>query len=885
MRAGYANPWRRCATFVRTGTLSLLVGAGVVACTSGEGDGAGPGGGQSPDPVVLDFPIAYVKRPVPTGAALAPDARELLDFEPGADLWIRDRASPSAAERNVTGPVTLGLGDVRDVEPSYDGTKVVFALHEPGIEGAPPEEQPTWDIWEYDLGAQELRRLIPSDTTAREGDDVAPHYLPDGRVVFSSTRQRQSKAILLDEGKPQFAALDENGNEPGFVLHVMNADGSDVHQISFNQSHDLDPAVLPDGRIVFSRWDAAPGHDEISLYAMRPDGTDLELLYGVRSHATGTDGSDVQFLDPRPMSDGNVLVRAQPFEAPDLGGQLLAIDTTNYVEIAQPTLPNAGALAGPAQLAATVNEVRTIEGPSPGGRYNSAYPLQDGTGRLLLTWTQCRLLEQSSSSSTARIVPCTDDALATGTAASAPPLYGIWIYDPAQETQLPVSSPVEGRLVTDVVALQPRALPPVLLDRVAGVDFDAELAEQGVGLLDIRSVYDIAGVDTAPGGLVPLRDPALTLAAQRPARFVRLEKPVSIPDDEVREFDGSAFGVTSAFGMREILGYAPVEPDGSVRIKVPADVAFAITVLDADGRRIGARHDNWLQVRAGQELECNGCHVATRDDSHGRSNLFASANPGAPGTGTPFPHTDPALFADLGETMAQVRSRVSCQTDCAALLPSTAVVFEDVWTDPATAGRAADASFEYSYLDLDTPAPTSTDCVTTWRAGCRITIHYEQHLHPLWSKPRVTLAMDGSVLQDDTCTRCHTARAADGTTQLPAGQLELTDGPSADEPDHFHAYRELLATDAEQEVVDGVLQDRLVQVGTDPVTGAPQFVTVPVAPSLAAGSAAASVTFFSLFAPGGSHAGRLTPAELKLVSEWVDIGAQYFNDPFAAPVP
>jgi hypothetical protein len=44
------------------------------------------------------------------------------------------------------------------------------------------------------------------------------------------------------------------------------------------------------------------------------------------------------------------------------------------------------------------------------------------------------------------------------------------------------------------------------------------------------------------------------------------------------------------------------------------------------------------------------------------------------------------------------------------------------------------------------------------------------------------------------------------------------------------------------------------------------------------------VAFFTKFAPGGSHAGRLTPAELRLVSEWLDIGAQYFNDPFAVPV-
>ena len=432
----------------------LLAATALVACTSSDGgSGANPGGDQSPDPVVLDFPIAYVKRPVPTGDALTLDVRELLPFQPGADLYLRDRASPSAAERNLTAAITMGLGDVRDVEPSYDGRKLVFALREPNIVGAAPDEQPTWDIWEYDLDTQLLRRVFTSDTAAREGDDVAPHYLPDGRIVFSSTRQRQSKAILLDEGKPQFAAQDENDDEHAFVLHVMNADGSGIRQVSFNQSHDLDPAVLPDGRVVFSRWDNAPNHDEISLYTMRPDGGELQLLYGTRSHATGTDGEDVQFLDPRPMANGKLLVRVQPFEAPDLGSQLLEVDTANFVEITQPTLPNRGVLTGPAQVAATTNDVRTVEGPSPGGRYNAAFPLQDGTGRILLTWTQCRLLETATGSTTPQIVPCTTDRLAAGATATAAPLYGVWIYDPSQQTQLPVSSPVEGTMFTDVVAL------------------------------------------------------------------------------------------------------------------------------------------------------------------------------------------------------------------------------------------------------------------------------------------------------------------------------------------------------------------------------------------------------------------------------------------------
>jgi Tol biopolymer transport system component len=107
----------------------------------------------------------------------------------GADLFVRDNASPSAIERNVTGEITQGAGDVRDVEPSFDGTKIVFALHEPLIEGADPEDQPTWNIWEYDAETQVLRRVIPSDLVAEEGDDIMPHYLPDGA---SCSRRRAS---------------------------------------------------------------------------------------------------------------------------------------------------------------------------------------------------------------------------------------------------------------------------------------------------------------------------------------------------------------------------------------------------------------------------------------------------------------------------------------------------------------------------------------------------------------------------------------------------------------------------------------------------------------------------------------------------------------------
>jgi hypothetical protein len=63
----------------------------------------------------------------------------------------------------------------------------------------------------------------------------------------------------------------------------------------------------------------------------------------------------------------------------------------------------------------------------------------------------------------------------------------------------------------------------------------------------------------------------------------------------------------------------------------------------------------------------------------------------------------------------------------------------------------------------------------------------------------------------------------------------------------------------------------------------PVLVGVTTSAPASAGGALASPRFFAPFNPGGTHAGWLTPAELKLISEWLDIGAQYYNDPFAVP--
>jgi hypothetical protein len=496
----------------------------------------------------------------------------------------------------------------------------------------------------------------------------------------------------------------------------------------------------------------------------------------------------------------------------------------------------------------------------------------------------CRLVEDPAAAVPV-IVPCTADNLAIPAAVPADPLYGIWMYDPIDQTQLPVVIGEEGVLIGEVVAAQPRPNPQAILDPVPGIDFDPDLITENVGILNIRSVYDVDGIDIAAPNIASLADPANATADQRPRRFLRIEKPVSIPDEDIVDLDATDFGPNILQGMREIIGYAPIEPDGSVRVKVPANVALAVSVLDVDGRRVTARHQSWLQLVPGQELRCNGCHAPSGDLSHGRSDTFDSAYGGATGDGIAFTNTLASLSPNFQETMAETRTRISCQTDCAALEPSLDVVYEDFWTDPATAGRAPDAPFSYAYAAITTlPELPVTDpaCLTNWTATCRSVINYETHIHPLWSANREVLdPNDGvTVIADYTCTQggCHIPLDAIDQPAIPADQLDLSDVRPRQVVDHAIAYRELLFADNAETVVNGALAD--IDNGPD-ANGNP--IPVNVSAPMSAAGANASDRFFSEFEAGGTHVGRLSLDELRLISEWLDIGAQYYNNPFDVP--
>lgn len=838
------------------------------------------------DPVVQEIALAFIERPL-----LVDDERyqnNLFDpsaFNPGARLLLKQNAFAQSAETDLTASLFAenSLYDVKDLAVSPDGATLLFALRAPQLPNVADELQPKWDLWRYDVASKTVSPLITDTQLAQRGHDISPAFLPDGRIVFSSTRQVISRQILLDEFKPQYTALDEDLNAPVFNLHVMNADGSNISQLSFNLSHDLYPVVLDDGHILYSRWDNQSDRSMFNWYRMRPDGSENQLVYGWHSHNSGAEQSAVEFTKAIVLDDATVSLALAGVDAPYYNSWpqrvALALASDNEQALAGETLNM------PAQTPLFPWTFDNTGRTERAGAVNSYAALKDGTGRYLVSWSPCRVVQAETILSCAQVA---EDAVLE----LAEPLYGLWLFDTQKQTQVPVRPGQEGLLVTEPVVLQPYTAGVFL---PVNPLLDAELAAQNAAVLDIRSVYDFAGV--AEVDIARLSDPMQSNATQRPARFLRLVRGVPLPPEEVLDIPDFAFGVSRRQLMREILGTVAVEPDGSVQVKVPANVPFNLAVLNGEGQAVSALHQQWITLRPGERLSCNGCHTPQSTAPHGRVNgegEAASANAGATGFAA-FPNANPQLLAQPGETMAQTAARLNGIPEL-----SEALQYLDIWTDPAR--RAPDAAVQISLQDLTTTLPAGLECFTQWLASCRLRIDYPTHIQPLWQLDRRRFDPDSNELTaDHTCVSCHSRTDANGNSRLPLAQLELDAEPSDLEAEHYRSYRELLSADNEQELVGAVLVDRLVQatdadgnllfvtddagnlVLDDNGNPIPVMVTVAVTPTMRAGSAVGSSAFFSLFASTGSHHGYLTAAELKLLADWLDIGAQYYNSPFAVP--
>jgi len=165
-------------------------------------------------------------------------------YRPGRNLYV---LRPPQPDGEVTPLTEFPDGYVAEPELSWDATHVIFCYR--------GQDDPWWHIWRVNVDGTGLEQL-----TFGPYHDVGPAYLPDGKIVFASTRS---------------GIRDEYHGYPCTALNVMNPDGSDIHPIATNIGRDNEPAVLLDGRIVFSRLEVfySRNKTELTLHAAHPDGT------------------------------------------------------------------------------------------------------------------------------------------------------------------------------------------------------------------------------------------------------------------------------------------------------------------------------------------------------------------------------------------------------------------------------------------------------------------------------------------------------------------------------------------------------------------------------------------------------------------------------------
>ena len=178
-------------------------------------------------------------------------------FYPGGALRIFD---VNTAE--ITTLIELKDGLVRDPELSFDGKKIIFSMRK--------NKDDFYHIYEINTDGSELKQL----TFAEGVSDIDPLYLPDGGIVFSSTRQPKycmcNRHIMCN-------------------LYRMEADGANITQIGVSTLFEGHSSLLNDGRILYDRWEYVDRNfgDAQGLWTVNPDGTKHSIYYGNNTQSPG----------------------------------------------------------------------------------------------------------------------------------------------------------------------------------------------------------------------------------------------------------------------------------------------------------------------------------------------------------------------------------------------------------------------------------------------------------------------------------------------------------------------------------------------------------------------------------------------------------------------
>ncbi|MFW6163692.1 MAG: TolB family protein, partial [Planctomycetota bacterium] len=404
------------------------------------------------DPLAETGPVLFVKR-VPS--AFSHQLTQYLgrDARPGGGLFVLAEPGRSLRCRQLAAELPTGSYLLPDV--SFDGRRVVFAFC--AVDQPPRNREDHGDVfyhlYEVRADGSGLRQL-----TDGPHDDVAPRYLPDGRIVFLSTRRGGFHRC-------------GRGPCPTHTLHACEDDGSNITTLSWHETHEWDPCVLGDGRIVYTRWDYVDRHavHYQQLWTCRPDGSLAAAYYGNNTL------SPVGTWEARPVpGSARVMATAAAHHAMTAGSVIL-LDTARgidgpvpitrltpdalFPESEAPVLRETGghwhAPAGvPRKPAVPVEQRRW-----PGHCYRSPWPLSETV--FLAAYSYQPLIGEPT--------------------ANRPEMFGLYLCDAVGNRELLYRDPAISSLWP--IPLRPRGRPPA-------VPTTAEKGRGQAGLFLVLNVYE-----------------------------------------------------------------------------------------------------------------------------------------------------------------------------------------------------------------------------------------------------------------------------------------------------------------------------------------------------------------------------------------------------------
>ena len=540
---------------------------------------------------------------------------------PGGGLFVLKQPGHSMAIRNIT-PPSLPSGNFMqtDISPTLPGgvsddafsRRILFAFV--ASETSPdawrvPESVMSrrYHIYEMEADGSGMRQLTDGDF-----DDFSPLYTPDpdgSRITFISTRR---------------GGFHRCGGGPCYVytLAQMDRDGGNVEVKSFHETNEWDPAVLDNGRIVYTRWDYVDRNAVFyqNLWSTRPDGTDTRIFFG-----NNTFNPAGIWQSQAVPGSAKVMAIAGPHHALSAGSVIL-VDPSRGVDGPEPIerlTPDALFPETEEPLAVSVMPPPMTEFDSPPlGWWDGSRP-PGPVQRVTFTpeeqrrWPGHCYTTPWPLSEVFFIVSYSYDRLRGEAGPNIPNMFGIFFADRFGNRELVYRDP----MITSQWAKPLNRGAREIFENPPASSLDAVLAAENHGTLFMRNVYESwPQMPNAPDA-----DPITRL------RIVQV-LPKTTPNAN-QPMVGAAF----ASPGKQVLGTVPVEADGSAYFMLPAGIPVSFVALNSRGRAAQVMRSVHY-VQPGETGSCIGCHesrTAAPDMVSGPGGTLAERHPPSPITSGP----------------------------------------------------------------------------------------------------------------------------------------------------------------------------------------------------------------------------------------------------------